>query len=118
MLAVVALAMLFAFGTARLGAAAAGKARAETAADAAALAAGDALALGEGGSAAEAAARATAEANGARLVSCRCTDQDAWVEVALGVRGLGASRNGGVRARAHAAVADTAITSVTADRGP
>jgi secretion/DNA translocation related TadE-like protein len=100
-LAAIAMAMVLAMGAARLGAAAVGKARAETAADAAALAAADSLALGGGSDTATAAARATADANGARLLSCRCVDHDAWVEVELPVRALGERR---VRALGHAVV--------------
>ena len=64
-----------------------------------------------------AAARSTAAANGAHLVSCRCADHDAWVEVELGVGGLGVPGTGRptVRARAHAQVDDPSLTS---DRAP
>jgi hypothetical protein len=83
MVAVVFLAGMLAMGAARLGHAAATKARAETAADAAALAAADTLALGRTGSAAADAARDAAAENGARLESCTCGQNHASVVVRL-----------------------------------
>jgi Flp pilus assembly protein TadG len=78
-----------ALGVADLGSLLFARARAEAAADAAALAAvaQQAPVLGRG-SDPEGAARATAEANGAELVSCACSvgDASALVEVAVGAR--------------------------------
>jgi secretion/DNA translocation related TadE-like protein len=84
MVAAIALAAVLMTGIARVGGAAAQRARADSAADAAALAAADELALGHDARAASAAARETASANGARLVSCECTGTGAEVVVVLG----------------------------------
>jgi secretion/DNA translocation related TadE-like protein len=89
MLGVVAVALSLTYGAARLGSALVGRARAESAADAAALAAADMLALGRAPDVAADAARATAVANGARLVSCRCRGNDAAVVVEVDVSGVG-----------------------------
>jgi hypothetical protein len=83
MVAVVFLAGMLAMGAARLGHAAATKARAETAADAAALAAADTIASGRSASAAVGAARDAAAENGARLESCSCERRRASVVVRL-----------------------------------
>ena len=98
--AVVAIACTLMLGAARLGQAAGARTDADAAADAAALAAADALALGKSPAAAHADAAETAEANGARLLSCACEGRDAEVEVAL-TRPVDHRI---VRARAHAAV--------------
>jgi secretion/DNA translocation related TadE-like protein len=84
MVAFVALAAVLLTGIARVGAAAALRARADGAADAAALAAADALALGDGTAAATAGAAEVAKANGARLVSCDCHGTEADVVVRIG----------------------------------
>ena len=83
-LAGVGLAIVLCLGIARVGGAAALKARADTAADAAALAAADSLALGRTAGAAVGAARSAALDNGARLVSCSCAGASAEVVVAIG----------------------------------
>ena len=80
----VALSIVLCLGVARVGAAAALKARADTAADAAALAGADALALGHPPTDAARAARAAAVDNGARLVSCSCAGVAAEVVVEIG----------------------------------
>jgi secretion/DNA translocation related TadE-like protein len=70
--AFIVVAMLLCTAVARLGSAAAEKARANNAADASALAAADGLALGRPPSEACAAARSTASDNKARVLTCRC----------------------------------------------
>jgi|tagenome__1003787_1003787.scaffolds.fasta_scaffold20983799_5 secretion/DNA translocation related TadE-like protein len=82
-LAGVALAFVLCLGVARVGGAVVLKSRADTAADAAALAAADALALGHTESDARAAARGAAVDNGAQLVSCTCSGDEAEVTVTL-----------------------------------
>ena len=69
-IAAVALAVVLAFGVARLGNAVSDRARADTAADAAALAAAGVLARGGSAASAAAAASETASSNGARLERC------------------------------------------------
>ena len=81
MLAVVVLTGICCVAVARVGGAAARKARADTAADAAALAAADALALGRSPGAARAAAETVAVANGAVLKTCVCEGAAAEVTV-------------------------------------
>jgi secretion/DNA translocation related TadE-like protein len=83
-LAGVGLAIVLCLGIARVGGAAALKARADTAADASALAAADSLALGRTAGAALGAARSAAADNGARLVSCSCAGASAEVVVEIG----------------------------------
>jgi secretion/DNA translocation related TadE-like protein len=83
-IAAVGLAIVLCLGVARVGAAAADKARADTAADAAALAGADTLALGRQPSDAVDSARAAAADNGARLISCSCAGDAVEVVVAIG----------------------------------
>ncbi|MEX2256123.1 MAG: Rv3654c family TadE-like protein [Acidimicrobiia bacterium] len=98
MLAVLALGILVAFGTARFGAAVIAGARADSAADSAALAAADMLALGRGPAAARAAATETAAANGARLTGCTCAGRSPTVRVVVDVPVLGAEAHAVARA--------------------
>lgn len=79
----VGLALVLCLGVARVGGAVVLQSRADTAADAAALAGADSLALGHDSSAATDAARAAAADNGARLVTCRCSDDVAEVAVEI-----------------------------------
>jgi secretion/DNA translocation related TadE-like protein len=81
MLAVIVLAGACCVGIARIGHAAALRARAENAADAAALAAADELALGNTDEVARAAAQRVAGANGATFLSCICVGGAAQVTV-------------------------------------
>ncbi|MFI5052898.1 MAG: Rv3654c family TadE-like protein [Acidimicrobiia bacterium] len=90
MLGVLVMSLVVSMGAARLGGALVGRARADTAADAAALAAADALASGDGADAALAAAHGTAVSNGARLVSCSCSETTADVVVEVDLPALGA----------------------------
>src|SRR3954469_21418118 len=103
MVAGVALAAVLIVGVARVGGAAARRARADNAADAAALAAADALALGKGTSAAVHDAVSTAAANGARLVRCECEGTAAEVVVVV--------EPGAVHGRARAEVDPAAAFS-------
>ena len=84
MVAAVVLAGLLCVVIARVGGAAAERARADTAADAAALAAADQLALGHGSIAATAAARQVAHDNGAAFEECSCHGASAIVMVHIG----------------------------------
>jgi secretion/DNA translocation related TadE-like protein len=81
MVAVIVFAGACSIGIARVGGAAAARARADTAADAAALAAADELALGHAPGVAIVAAQRAAAANGAALLECRCRDGVAEVAV-------------------------------------
>lgn len=100
-MAVFVMGIYLALGLTRLGVAAVVRARADTAADAAALAAADMLALGRGSGTAVAAARETASANGAELVSCRCSGHDALVRVRMDIPGAAAGAHVTVEARAQ-----------------
>ncbi len=75
--------LLLGSAVARLGAAAAQKARANNAADASALAAADGLALGRSPTDSCAIARDIASSNGARLLTCHCTASVADVSLAI-----------------------------------
>jgi secretion/DNA translocation related TadE-like protein len=70
-------------GLTRLAVATVTAARAQTAADAAALAAAQELVAGRSEQEAARIAKASAEANGARLLECRCRGRDATVKVAF-----------------------------------
>jgi len=100
MTAVIVVTVLVCVAVARLGEAAATKARANTAADAAALAAADTLATGGSPYAAFVAAQTSAADDGARLLSCRCANNAALVTVAIG----------DARAIARAVVSDEPFT--------
>jgi secretion/DNA translocation related TadE-like protein len=103
MLAVLVIGLVLATAALRLGGAVIARARAATAADAAALAAADALASGKGAAAAVSDARATAETNHARLVSCACAGTDAHVVVEVDLP-AGVLTGGTATGRAHAEV--------------
>lgn len=101
-MAVIVVAFVVCAAVARLGGAAAERARANAAADAAALAAADGLALGESSARACAGARRVAADNGARVLSCR--------SVAPGARPGSAEvvvAHGAARARARSEVDPT-----------
>lgn len=91
----IVVAMLLGAAVARLGSAAAQKARANNAADASALAAADGLALGRTPTESCAIASVIAASNGARLLTCHCTESVADVSLAIEA----------ARARARAEVA-------------
>jgi secretion/DNA translocation related TadE-like protein len=100
MTAVIVVTVLVSTAVARLGGAAATKARANTAADAAALAAADALAAGASPYAAFVAAQRAAADDGAQLLTCSCANNTALVTVAFG----------DARAIARAVVGDEPLT--------
>lgn len=104
-IALVVLGLALAIGAARFGAALVTRARAETAADAAALAAADRLAYGADEEDATVAARATAAANGGRLLACICRGRAAEVTVEVSAP-LDAGLGRPARARARAEVGE------------
>ncbi|MCU1456645.1 MAG: hypothetical protein JWL73_737 [Actinomycetia bacterium] len=91
---VVALGAVLLLGLARLGGAAAVRARADTAAEVGALAAADQIALGMTAGSACAAARSTVERNGAELLACAASANGARIRVL--------QRSHGLVARGHA----------------